>query len=125
MRGLLIRKPWIDLILSGRKTWEIRGSATRVRGPIALIESGSGTVVGVCELTDCVGPLTLEEFRRALRRHRATPGWFETKLPYRRTHAWVLTGARRLARPIPYRHPTGAVLWVRLAATVARKFGGG
>lgn len=67
MRGLRIRGPWIDLILSGGKTWEIRGSATRVRGLIALIESGSGTVVGVAELTGRVGPLTLEEFHRATR----------------------------------------------------------
>lgn len=121
MRGLLIRKPWIDLILAGRKTWEIRGSATRVRGPIALIESGSGTVVGVCELTDCMGPLTLEEFHRATRRHRAPPGMFEKQLPYRRTYAWVLSRAQRLAKPVPYRHPLGAVMWVHLEPTVVRR----
>src|SRR5688572_8826355 len=71
MNGLVIRKQWLDLILAGRKTWEIRGSATRVRGPIALIESRSGTVVGVCKLTDCVGPMTLGELHRTVRCHRA------------------------------------------------------
>src|SRR5688500_14685268 len=93
VNALVIRKQWLDLILAGRKTWEIRGSATRVRGPIALIESRSGTVVGVCNLTDCVGPLTLKELHGAVRHHRADLEKFQSKLPYRRTHAWVLAGA--------------------------------
>jgi hypothetical protein len=52
------------MILDGEKTWEIRGSRTSVRGQVALIASGSGTVVGVCDLVDCIGPLTAEEFRK-------------------------------------------------------------
>ena len=124
MNALVIRKQWLDLILGGRKTWEIRGSATRVRGPIALIESRSGTVVGVCYLTVCVGPLTLKELHRAVRHHCADLEKFQSKLPYRRTHAWVLAGARRLPRPIPYRHPPGAVIWVRLESAVIRQLQG-
>lgn len=38
IRGLILKSPWIDLILDGRKTWEIRGSNTLVRGHIALIK---------------------------------------------------------------------------------------
>ena len=63
MRALLIRHPHIDKILEGTKTWEIRGSRTLFRERIALVASGSGTVVGVCDLVDCVGPLTPEQFR--------------------------------------------------------------
>ena len=37
MRGLLIKQPWIDLILDGAKTWELRGSRPSIRGPFALI----------------------------------------------------------------------------------------
>jgi hypothetical protein len=47
VNGRLIRKPWIDLILEGSKTWEIHGTATGNRGRIALIQSGTGTVIGV------------------------------------------------------------------------------
>ncbi|MEC7583714.1 MAG: ASCH domain-containing protein [Planctomycetota bacterium] len=50
MKGLLVKQPWIDKILSGKKTWELRGSATRNLGKIALLESGSGLVVGTCDL---------------------------------------------------------------------------
>ena len=38
IRGLLTKQPWIGTILAGSKTWEIRGSSTEVRGPIALIQ---------------------------------------------------------------------------------------
>lgn len=120
MRALLIRHPWIDLILDGKKTWEIRGSRTLVRETIGLIPSGSGTVVGVCELVDCVGPLTAEEFLENATKAGVRPG--EAKLDwYRRTYAWVLETPRILKRPVPYQHPAGAVIWVRLDGEVERK----
>lgn len=42
MKEPLIKSPWIDYIFDGRKTWEIRGSNTKIRGSVALIKSGSG-----------------------------------------------------------------------------------
>ncbi|MBD8246954.1 ASCH domain-containing protein [Xanthomonas campestris] len=45
MKGLVIDEPWISLILSGQKTWEMRSRATSIRGRIALIKKGSGTEV--------------------------------------------------------------------------------
>lgn len=52
MRAALIRRSWIDMILDGQKTWEIRCARTSVRGRIGLIASRSGTVIGVCDLGD-------------------------------------------------------------------------
>jgi hypothetical protein len=43
MRGLIIREPWISLILSGKKTWEMRSKSCPQRGVIALILKGSKT----------------------------------------------------------------------------------
>jgi hypothetical protein len=119
LRALLIRRPWIDLILDGKKTWEIRGSRTSVREAIGLVASGSGTVIGVCELIECVGPLTAEEFhknagRAGMRPSEAKLGW------YPQTYAWVLAKPRILKRPLPYQHPSGAVIWVRLDDRVER-----
>jgi hypothetical protein len=59
LSGLLIRSPYIDWILAGAKTWGIRGSSTSKRDRIALIQSGTGTVVGVADLVGVEGPLTL------------------------------------------------------------------
>lgn len=42
MDGLIIKKKWLDLILSGKKTLEIRGHDTHKLGEtIYLLESGS------------------------------------------------------------------------------------
>jgi len=112
-RALLIRHPWIDMILDGKKTWEIRGTNTAIRGVIGLIPSRSGTIAGVCEVVDCIGPLSDREFRKNAKKAGMRPceaelGW------YRNTYAWVLTSPRYLQRPVPYKHPSGAVIWVNL-----------
>jgi hypothetical protein len=100
LRALLIRHPHIDKILAGKKKWEIRGSRTSVRETIALVASGSGTVIGVCDLVDCRGPLTAAEYRKnagkaGMRPSEAKLGW------YRQTYAWVIAKPRYLKRPVP------------------------
>ncbi len=39
MKALVIRSPWIDLILAGSKTWEMRTKPTSIRGRVALIKA--------------------------------------------------------------------------------------
>src|SRR5437867_1580017 len=95
MKALLVKQPWIDKILGGEKRWEIRGSRTKVRGPIALIQSGTGCVVGTCELVDVEGPLSLAELHLRITRHRVPPSYLNAGLPYPKTYAWVLRRARR------------------------------
>ena len=41
-KALVVKKKWLDLILAGRKTWEIRGSSTSKRGWIHFAESQAG-----------------------------------------------------------------------------------
>lgn len=50
MRGLKIQEPYVDWILDGVKTWRIRGTAAKIRWPIALVKAGTPTIVGTCEL---------------------------------------------------------------------------
>ncbi len=116
MKGLIIRKPWVDFILDGAfgcgplKTWELRGKRTQVRGTIGLIEAGSGLVVGTVDLVDVVGPLSRETLERNRDRHQ-----FEVDdITYAKTYAWILAGAARLDPPVEYNHPRGARSWVRL-----------
>jgi hypothetical protein len=113
MRGLLIRSPWVEQILAGRKSWEIRGSSTNVRGPIALIRSGSGKIVGTCDLVDVIGPLTLSDIQENASISGSDALEFKS-LPYDKTYAWVLKNPEPLDEPIPYKHPSGAIIWVRL-----------
>ncbi len=110
MKGLIIKKPWIDYILDGKKTWEIRGCKTNIRGKIELIQSGSGLVVGSCNIIDCK-ELTLKEFSNNVDKHNI----LEIKtLPYKRTYAWVISDAMRFDKPRKYKHPQGAIIWVNL-----------
>lgn len=125
-RGIIIRAPFVDWILDGKKTWELRSRRASVRGPIALIEGGTGTVVGTCELVDCLGPLTRDEFLagaehiNAARAVLAADRWEPDDPP---VYAWVLAKARRLPKPVPYEHPRGAVIWVTLDDDVCRRIG--
>jgi hypothetical protein len=119
MHGLIIQPEFLALILSGRKDWELRGRLTHIRGKIGLIESGSGLVVGRAILSDALGPLSLRTLRANSRHLGYKPK--QVIKPYSKTFAWVLSDAKRLVRPVKYRHPQGAIIWVRLSSSVSRK----
>ena len=110
MKALIIKKPWIDYILDGKKTWEIRSSKTNIRGKIELIRSGSGLVVGSCEIEDCK-ELTLEDYKNNIHKHNIQDA---NCLPYKKTYAWVVTNAQKYETPRRYKHPQGAIIWVNL-----------
>lgn len=66
MDGLIIKKKWLDLILSGKKTLEIRGCSTKKTGvPIYLLESGSKRVRGNMHHTISISDLMFRLVRRA------------------------------------------------------------
>lgn len=114
LSGLLIRSPYTDWILDGSKSWEMRGSATRKRGRIALIQSGTGTVVGSADLVDVIGPLTRSEYLSSARKLGLKRSALPAALRYKRTFAWVLKNPRRLKTPVRYCHPYGSIIWVNL-----------
>ena len=113
-KGLVIDAPPIDRILDGIKTWEMRSTATKVRGRVALIRKGSGTIVGTAEIVDCVGPLSPDQMLQNHERHRIDPARIRSGEVAKWKYAWVLANVRRLPAPVPYVHPSGAVIWVNL-----------
>lgn len=117
MKGLIVKKHWFDLILSGQKPWEIRGSDTKIRGRICLIESGSGEIKGTVDLTD-VKNLTTWCLTEYYEKHRI----FDLDIvTYRQPWAWVMANPHRLDKPIPYKHPQGAVIWVNLPDDILKQ----
>lgn len=113
MKALVVDEPWISLILGGEKTWEMRSTHTNVRGRIALIRKGWGTIVGLVDVTDSIGPLDEIAWRAHRTRHRIpVERYAETS---RWNIAWQLENAGALAKPVPYSHPSGAVIWVNLS----------
>ena len=111
MKALIIKKPWIDYILAGEKTWEIRGSATHIRGKILLIQSKTKTIVGEANLTGCIELTPHEYFNRTDKHCIPTQ---HKELPYKKIYAWVIQDAVRYDVPIPYDHPKGAIIWVNI-----------
>lgn len=74
---------------------------------------------GVCDVVDCLGPLTAAEYRKNARKAGMRP--MDAELGYyAKTYAWVLANARWLKRAVVYEHPSGAVIWVNLKDAVER-----
>lgn len=110
MKGLIIKSPYIELILEGKKTWEIRGSRTNIRGTIGLIKSGSKKVFGEVDIVDCI-ELDINMYNKHC---LELYGKQEKSLPYERTYAWVLKKPKIYDEPKDYVHPLGAIIWVNL-----------
>ncbi len=120
MKALVVADPWIEMILDGTKTWEMRSKVTHLRGPVALIRKGSGQVVGTAVLVDCGAPLSADAYAAAERRHGIPAADQPWAIDNGYLIPWVLEDARALAQAVPYRHTSGAVTWVVLEDSVAR-----
>ena len=113
--ALVVKKKWIDRILEGEKTWELRGCNTARRGWIYLAESkAGGLLVGCARLVDSFR-VPKNTFEQQIHRHCVTN---VKDVPYRNMFAWVLEDAERFVEPFSYVHPQGAVIWVRLKDTI-------
>ncbi|KDN94668.1 hypothetical protein EI16_12275 [Hydrogenovibrio marinus] len=110
MRGLIVRKPWIDFILENIKPWEMRTQdAKKIRGRIALIEQGTGLIVGETNLVDSIPGMSHEELITHTDKHLIE----DEQLLKKWNVAWVLENSKRYEQPIRYIHPPGAVIWVK------------
>lgn len=108
-RALIVRKEFLDLIFDGGKYWEQRSSKTNIRGFIGLIEAGSGLIMGYVELTDSLPAITPDS--KYYIAHKVKNAELLKKWKY----PWVVFGAKRYDKPIPYNHPKGAVIWVDIS----------
>lgn len=108
---LIVKAPWSDLILDGKKKLEIRGCRTSKRGIVGIIEGGSGEIKGLVDIAGC-RELTEESFDRERKQHciQNVP-W--QMLPYKKVYGWQMKYPTRFKKPVKYNHPKGAVLWVR------------
>ena len=115
MKGLIIDEPWIGLILLGKKTWEMRKTACHYRGRIALIRKGSGRIVGTADVINSLPSLdTAEAYAGAESKHCIPPSRQELAFSDGWRTPWALANAHALDAPVPYKHPSGAVIWVNL-----------
>jgi hypothetical protein len=117
MTALIIDAPWIDHILSGKKSWEMRSQATSKRGRIGLIRKGSGTIAGEATLVDSLTPLTRAEMLETIDKHQIPVELLLTGGVDKWRYPWVLEDVERYPTPVRYDHPNGAVIWVALGGS--------
>lgn len=110
--ALSIRQPWIDMILRGEKTMELRIWPIKRRGPILLhaaqtidwktvhlldypapLELARGAIVGYAEIQDVIA-LNRAAWLRNLSGHRVVHP------PRPGTYGAILTNVRRLKQPV-------------------------
>ena len=108
---LIIQRPWIDLLLDGHKTLEIRGQActSKVGKRIYLaLSGGGGIILGSVYFKACHGPFDKAEWLARAEQHCVDGD----KLPYGgRTHAWEFVEPQRFRAPVPYLVKPGVVVW--------------
>lgn len=121
LKGLIIREPWIGEILAGRKTWELRSTPFRYRGELALIRQGSGLVVGMATLADCLAPQSKDELRASALFHRWPVDKLDELIAKNWCIPWVLSDVRPLPHPVRYVHRSGAVKTVTIDEQAERE----
>lgn len=122
-KGLVIDAPWISLILSGQKDWEMRSTGTNYRGWFGLIWKGMGSVYGVARLAGAGGPMSPQEMIEAFEHHRISEEMIRSGAVAKWNRPWFLADVVRLPSPVHYKHPNGAVTWVELSESVSLAIG--
>lgn len=118
MDGLIIKKKWLDLIISGKKTIEIRGSNTKKQGEkIYLLESRTNKVKATCVIR-ATYPISCSDWSEEREKHCIDISYADLKKRYKSPYAWVLEDVQPIEDIWYYEHPQGAVIWVKNVDTV-------
>ena len=103
-RIMVLRQPWLDYILDGSKTMELR--SRRYRMGHAWLGMG-GRIYGRVNVVGAVA-LTTEELQAREQEHR----WpADADVPYKTTWGLMLADVERLPEPLSYWRPQHAIGW--------------
>lgn len=105
---LVVKPQWLDMLLSGEKTIEIRSSACRkpIGTHIYLSASRTQQVSGRAVFAGCDGPLSRAAWDELRGGHRV-----DGDPMYTRSYAWIFRDPVRFDPPIAYRARKGAIVW--------------
>ncbi|CAJ1457263.1 unnamed protein product [Effrenium voratum] len=97
---LLFDLPWLQCILDGRKTLELRGFRVK-NGPSGRVWLGVEDRIHAAARVDAAGPLTLEEYLRQAPQHLHP----SKTLPFKTTWGLMLTNVQKLSEPLWFHRP--------------------
>ena len=111
MRALIIKEPWASLVVSGKKTMELRSrKTTKVGQEIYIAKAGTKTLIGRVTIEKCV-QLTVADYINLQGKHLARE-LYKNSFNNKKIYGWYLKDAVQFDKPIPYNHPQGAQMWV-------------
>ncbi len=117
---LIIDEPHISNIISQKKTWEIRRTATKKRGLIGLGAKGTLKTKGIAELTECF-LMPVETLCQYQSKHCVTPNFLRDyakgnegkQKPLSSLWVYVLKDAKAI-EPRRYTDTTGSWCFVEI-----------
>lgn len=112
LRGLIIRQPYAEWIVEGKKIWEIRKSRTRIRGEVLIISGGKA--LGKAELVDVLGPFTPEELAKHGDKHLVDYPFLREYSSGKPLYAWVFKNATKFERPVEVKLKKGVQVWANV-----------
>ena len=111
IRGLLVRWPYVEMIASGTKKWELRKSNTRIRGPVALVSRGY--LYGFAELSDSFR-MSVAKLKGFEKLHRAGDFLEDYARGHDTLYVWVFKRPIKLPEPVKISYPKGSQMWIAL-----------
>lgn len=115
MRCLKIDDKWVNLILNGSKTWELRRRNTKVRERIALGNTKIKRVVGYARIVDSI-KMTVIDLKKHNDKHQANDYIDKYANGKKMLFAWVLEDVEVEPKHKRYSHSTGS--WCRTSLSM-------
>ncbi|MGA3110905.1 MAG: ASCH domain-containing protein [Candidatus Bathyarchaeia archaeon] len=107
MKCLKIDDKWLQLILAGKKTWEVRRTSTNCRERIALGNTKSKNYEGYATIAEC-RELSIDDLKKFGDKYRANE-FIEGYAGERETlYAWGFSDITVEPKPKPYSYSTGS-----------------
>jgi len=114
--GLIVKQPWANLIVQGKKKMEVRGCRTKKQNEnVVIIESGMNRIVGDVYILDCV-ELDKQSFENTRDQHLIGLSYEDALVAfgYKKLYGWLLGEMHEAAEPIVCQNrKAGQVIWVK------------
>ena len=110
MDGLIVKQPFGDLIIDGKKTWELRSkSAPKKKLNREILLLSSGFALGKIKIKKCF-EANKKEIIANQKKHKSNINGLIDENYF---HVWEVNVIEKFSKPKKYSHPLGARIWVK------------
>lgn len=111
MDGLIVNQPYADLIIEGKKQWELRSRhapKSKIGSEVYLLSKGN--MLGKIKIKYSKGPVDLKELQETVHLHQSNLEGLDDSFS---SYAWEVDVSEKFETPEKYLHPNGAQIWVK------------